>query len=281
MGTIIETLVPIVTPTVSATISGTFSWIIAKQQYSEILRKRDQEAKAQLETQQKKAQALLDARQKELDTFKRSIEYYTYVDHTVLVDGAQASGKSAMVAKWLDPTLDIRQKQIVKTVNIADYACPLCSERYTADNGLRCEKRHRTRFIDVPGEASERLFGIIAKQRVKFVIFVIDPTDLQQSINRLSMHHVKFHYLNEIITTTCVGIAVYVSKADVATPEQIRKAITWAQTTLYKWLNMHYNDILVLSGSAVTGEGIFEIQSTIATRLDLGPHFPKHQSRQE
>jgi hypothetical protein len=255
----------------SAAITGFATWFATSASANE-------RHKDEIQKLKRKHAEELQSKQKEFNDFLKSVKYRSYIDHAVILDGAQSAGKSAFVAKWLDPTLNINKVKIAKTSSVADIACQLCFENREED-GKHLEIIHRVRFVDVPGEAPEKLLNIVGKGQVKFVLFVIDPTDLEAACKRLSKDHVKMLYTNDLLLRTCLGTAVYISKKDLATSAQLTEARDWVKSNLLVWLKPHHGDLHIQSGSALNGEGIFEMQSKIASELNLGQHFPRHQSR--
>jgi signal recognition particle receptor subunit beta len=218
---------------------------------------------------------------RKLADFEKGIEYYRNQYYVVILDGAEGAGKSAFVAKWLDPTLDIRTVTISKTTAMAINTVFLCSQ-IMPHKGSRLDIRHQVRFHDVPGEKGiDETIDLIHEKEVKLFLLVVDPTRLNESQSRFNLQRITSLYKPKRIRSTCLGCVIYLSKKDIASDTQMETALNWVRSNLLVNIKDLYGEdnVTVISGSALNGDGLVEIQSKIASSLNLSEFFQKHQSR--
>lgn len=223
----------------------------------------------------KKYKKLIKAEKKKLKEFQAECTYWQEEDYSVLVDGPQSSGKSAIVAKWADPTADITK--IGATAGLAKLALFLCRRQYEQD-GVKRETWYRLKFFDVPGEQLEIILPIILKEQPRIIMLVIDPTKERESFQRLNPGHIKLLYGNDSVRDMAAGFLVYISKADLVPHETLRRIEQKVNEQIVAPLKHSHPHAFVFSGSALDGRGLHSGLAYMIGQLGLSRYYVRHQS---
>lgn len=207
------------------------------------------------------------------EAFQAAVTWIRYKDHFVILDGEKGSGKSALLAKWLNPSIDISNVNISHSQAVTAYTFHLCSETIPEGDKL-VEVQHRLRFIDVPGEALEHFPDILLETPPSIALLVVDPLALDQSLARFSPAHCSVLYGSRALAGSVKGVAIYVSKSDMD-PRLVAAVTRKAKMSVAKELERYQQRIEVIPGSAKTGKGIPELQSFICSAIGVDRLFPK------
>lgn len=212
----------------------------------------------------------------ELEALQRAVTYYEDVDHLLVLDGPSGAGKSALVAKWTNPSSSI--ERLRKTAGLAEVHHFLCAEPYTED-GLRCERRHRLKYWDVPGERPSDVVAAFDDGKPRFVVVVVDPESLDRSLDRHSTDRLVYLYGRRDVRESLLGALIYISKSDKIVIEKDRRHI---EEAVRKSIVAEFSRFGVQTypfwGSALTGAELPNAMGYMVERLGLRTHFPKHAS---
>jgi hypothetical protein len=259
-----HTPMDILVPLFAVIITGLGTYLWRHAEHEKLIRSKDAEHE----------KLIAEERQK-LSDFQASVTYYSYEDHGVLVDGAPAAGKSAIVAKWADPTVDIQK--LGKTAVLAKLGIYLCSQFF--ERGARkLETRHRLKFLDIPGEHFDVLLPAIVKERPKFIMLVVDPTRETESFERLNPGHIRTLYANETVAEMVAGLLVYISKTDAVEDATISRVRERVDKEIVPYLKPRHPNAYVFAGSASSGHGLHDGLAYMIKQLGLQSHYVKHQS---
>ncbi|MCY2968673.1 MAG: hypothetical protein NT069_34455, partial [Planctomycetota bacterium] len=209
----------------------------------------------------------------EFEAFKATLTHRTQTDYGVLVDGITKSGKSAIIAKWADPSVDI--KNISKTLGIFEIAVYLCSRLFKAGGRLR-EQAHRLKFVDVPGESTGVLSDVLHEGRCKFVMLVVDPTQEEASFIHLNTKRLKELYTPKIVADQVCTLLVYISKSDQVQPERLAAIRDRVENEIVGPLRHRYPSTYTFHGSALDGTGLHNALGFMAKQLGISEYFVKH-----
>lgn len=215
----------------------------------------------------------------QFEEFKRGVTYWDPVDFSVTLDGTKACGKSALVARWINPGTDITK--LGATTGIATQGPVHVCSNFFEKNGIKHEHRFRLNIYDVGGELEEQLAEIFDEKKVNVAILVIDPTKLEMTIERFSPNILRRTYLYKGALDTIRCLVLYISKTDIATPEQIERANEIARSRILPHLEHRYplgEKSIVIAGSARTGHNLHELLGFISNKLGFAQYYEKHKS---
>lgn len=212
--------------------------------------------------------------------FKTGVTYWDSINYNILLDGAKGTGKSALVSKWIDPTTQVEEGKFQQTTGIAKVGpVNLCSRFYIKNEKEKREDRHRLTLWDIGGEHLELISDIVAQNKIKACVIVIDPTNPEESFSRFNVDSLKRTYFSQLLLKECRGILIYISKSDLVKKTEIEKIRERVQIEIVPHLqNFYANCINVVVGSAHTGENLQDALGVLAKYFSLEDLFIKHRS---
>jgi hypothetical protein len=200
------------------------------------------------------------------------------VHHRVLVDGPKASGKSALIAKWVNPATDI--STLAASQGVTRIPHLICEEPYAdpAHPGRTRVRRHSLVYIDVPGEKQDVIRKLVDEQPPEIMLFVADPLDLDGTVDRITADRFVYLYGAKDVHDSLKCCILYVSKADKFDPgtrEQILVSVRERTLPLFQKAGL---DPILIFGSALTGENLPVALGEIYKHLGLDKFLFKHPS---
>lgn len=224
------------------------------------------------------ALARAQAAETQLKTFKKGVQYFYTKEHRVFLDGEKFSGKSALVAKLVNPTVDITGLQATQGwVGLQQFLCdePFEDPRHPGSQAIR---RHILGYYDVPGETPEQLQQLAEQQAPAAVIFVVDGSNPEGSVSRFSNERIVYFYGAKDIKASIKSSVIYVSKSDVLGEGVRRQVEDYVRTNLVTRLQKAGLSPTIVFGSALTGDHLTDVAAAIVKGLDLDRWLPKHPS---
>jgi hypothetical protein len=215
----------------------------------------------------------------EYNTLRDSVTWYTNRDFVLLLDGPKESGKTALVSKWIDPTVHLDKVKLMETMGLVQVGpVHVCSNFYVDENDhTKCEDRYRLHIMDVGGEHSNKLLDVVTEWGVHACILVVDPKNEKGSFSRFSPHTLKTMYCSSTVHKSCRGILVYISKTDLCEDEEVQRIEDRIRREILPHLTSLYpNNLQVVSGSALTGYNLHAALGHVASWLGLSEYFCKH-----
>lgn len=228
---------------------------------------------------QKKHKEEMVELQNKYDTQNDSITWVTNIDYVVLLDGPKESGKSALVSKWINPTVHLDKITLMETMGLVQIGpVHICSHCYFDDKDhKKRESIFRLHIMDVGGEHSNKLLDVVAEWGVHICILVVDPNNEESSFSRFSPHTLKAMYCSSTVHKNCRGILIYISKSDLYTDKQMEKVKERVRREIVPHLAPQYpNNLQIIAGSALTGHNLHSALGHVATWLGLSEYFHKH-----
>jgi hypothetical protein len=223
-------------------------------------------------------QARAATAENKLRDYLKVTEFYYDIRHRVYLDGAPGSGKSALVAKWVNPTVDI--DKLRKSQGVSDIKHFLCREPFSDPNfpDRISVRRHWLDYFDVPGEQPELIRELSNEQPPEVLVFVVDPDHLEASVDRFSLDRFVFLYGGKDLQSALKSCILYVSKADRFEPgarDQIQNVVLEKILPLFVKAKLKPTFVF---GSARTGEGLTQALGAILLSLGLERYLERHQS---
>jgi hypothetical protein len=150
----------------------------------------------------------------------KSITYWVDYDYDVALDGIKSAGKSALVARWMNPTTDVTA--LGATSGIALHRpVQVCTHDFEGPDGTRHQHRYRLVIHDVGGEWRPQLGQVLIEKKIRAAILVIDPMELETSLERFSGGTLHMTYLTQNSLDNLICILIYISKCDLASEDQL------------------------------------------------------------
>lgn len=219
-----------------------------------------------------------DAAERALADQISKTEFFHPIEHRIFLDGEKAAGKSALVAKLLNPTTDIRTLQGTQAwVGLQQFLCdePITDTEHPE---RRTVKKHFLAYYDVPGETPEELRDLANEKPPDAVIFVIDGTNVDASIARFSQDRIVYFYGAPDIKSKIQGSVIYVSKSDVVAGHLREQTEDRVRSTLLPLLKRAGLQPKIVFGSALTGDRLPEITGHLVESFKLSSFLPVHPS---
>ena len=215
---------------------------------------------------------------KKYEELASEVTWWKNEDYHILLDGAESSGKSALVAKWANPAVKI--EKLSKSAGLAEIPIYLCSKFSNSNDGKREEIRYRLTFQDVPGEHNGLLSDVIYDNKgIHFLILVVDPTNPEISFQRLNPTHLKDLYTGQIFMKKINSVLIYISKSDLLnSPDDLQSVKDRVREEIIDIFRPFGIKPFVFVGSAKTGNGLYDALGYIVKKVDVEQYFIKHQS---
>ena len=214
------------------------------------------------------------------DALMSRIIFLANHDFDVALDGIKESGKSALIAKWMNPTTDIRDLGATSAWALHD-PVQMCNPVIEGADGKPYEHRYRLIFHDFGGEFRPELGQVLIEKNIRAAILVIDPTHVQASLDRFSGGTLHMSYLTKHSLDHLICMLVYISKSDLVSEEQLRATEQQVRERLLPVIGHRFSEpynLRVVRGSAATGEGLFEAQAFVAEQFGFAQYLQKHKS---
>jgi hypothetical protein len=224
------------------------------------------------------AEARADAVEQKLIKFQRGVRYFYQKEHRVFFDGEKAAGKSALVAKLVNPAVDIQKlKSTAGWVGLQQFLAdePFKDPQYPDNEAVR---RHVLGYYDVPGETPEQLQALAEQQPPEAVIFVVDGTNPEASLARFSNERIVYFYGAKDIRASIKSSVIYVSKSDVLGDGPRQQIESYVRANLVPKLEKAGLTPTIVFGSALTGDHLPDVSSAIVKNLGLDKWLPQHPS---